>query len=34
MQEATGMMKTISPQCRENTTAAIVDKNKATSAQP
>lgn len=34
MQENTGMMKTISPQFRESTAAAIVDKNKAPSAQP
>lgn len=33
MQEDTGMMKTIL-QFRESTAAAIVDKNKAPSAQP
>lgn len=32
MQEETGMMKAIFPQFRENTAAAIVDKNKASSA--
>lgn len=31
--EENGMMKTISPQFRENTAAASVDKNKAPSAQ-